>query len=206
MLTLSSEQQALLSAGYAQFVANVDALNATGTFQPTTPPPATTLPKGALTGTIEVSLGTFRGLSSVFPSQSGLPLPGIGNFDGRIDLGFVIDRDGNFGLAITVRGPLSGVPKGVASSNVIGGDIRSRSQTPRADGARWPDSSRRTHSGRRTSRAICNPLRPLAVHQHSPLPWATARASSSARYALYRGHPAGQRLCVDPGIPQASAD
>jgi hypothetical protein len=124
VLTLDSQQEALVTAGYAQFAANVQALNAAGAFTPSTPPAATSLPKGPLTGTIEVSLGAFRGLSSVYPSQSGLPLPGIGNFDGRIDEGFVIDRKGNFGIAITARGPLSGVPKGVASSNVIGGDIR----------------------------------------------------------------------------------
>jgi hypothetical protein len=124
VLALSSQQQALVAAGYAQFVANVETLYAAGAFTPATPPAATSLPKGPLTGTIEVSLGAFRALSGVYPSQSGLPLPSIGNFDGRIDEGLVIDRAGNFGLAITARGPLSDVPKGVASSNVIGGDIR----------------------------------------------------------------------------------
>jgi hypothetical protein len=124
VFTLSAQQQALVAAGYAQFVANVEALNATGALQPTTPPAAATLPKGALKGTIEVSLGAFRVLNSVAPTQSGLPLPEIGNFEGRIDEGFVIDRNGNFGIVITARGPLSAAPKGVASSNLIGGDIR----------------------------------------------------------------------------------
>jgi hypothetical protein len=124
VLTLSAQQQALVAAGYAQFVANVEALNASGTLQPSTPPAATTLPRGPLTRTIEVSLGAFRVLNSVAPSQSGLPLPNIGNFEGRIDEGFVIDRKGNFGIVITARGPLSDAPKGVASSDLIGGDIR----------------------------------------------------------------------------------
>jgi hypothetical protein len=124
VLSLSSQQQALVEAGYAQFTANVESLNAAGAFQPATPPPATSLPKGPLTGTIEVSLGAFRELSSVAAGQSGLPLPNIGNFEGRIDEGFVIDRNGNFGIAITARGPVSDVPKGVASSNLVGGDIR----------------------------------------------------------------------------------
>ncbi len=203
VLTLSPQQQALLSAGYAQFVANVDTLNATGTFQPTTPPPATTLPKGALTGTIEVSLGTFRGLSSVFPTQSGLPLPGVGNFDGRIDLGFVIDRNGNFGLAITVRGPLSGVPKGVASSNVIGGDVRievsNATSLTALDGLSQVEGltqgggqsggleSAKTAGGASTFAA--------SVGYGSGLEFGTGMA-------VHRGRPAGQRLRADPRIPQ----
>jgi len=124
VFTLSAQQQTLVTDGYAQFVANVEALNAAGAFQPSTPPPAATLPKGPLKGTIEVSLGAFRVLNSVAPSQSGLPLPNIGNFEGRIDEGFVIDRNGNFGIVITARGPLSAAPKGVASSDLIGGDIK----------------------------------------------------------------------------------
>jgi hypothetical protein len=51
-------------------------------------------------------------------------LPGIGNFPGRIDVGYVFDRAGNFGIALTARGPLASAPGGVASANVIGGDIR----------------------------------------------------------------------------------
>ena len=151
VFTLSAST-GLVTAGYAQFVANVEALNAVGAFQPSTPPAAATLPKGPLKGTIEVSLGAFRVLNSVAPSQSGLPLPDIGNFEGRIDEGFVIDRNGNFGLVITARGPYSAAPKGVASSDLIGGDIKIEvSSATKSDGARRPDSSRRTHPGRWTS-------------------------------------------------------
>jgi hypothetical protein len=124
VFTLSDRQQTMVAAGYAEFVNNVEALQAARAFQPSTPPPAQSLPRGPLTRTIEVSLGAFRNLNSVDPSQSGLPLPEIGNFEGRIDIGYVIDRKGNFGIALTARGPLSGAPAGVASSDVVGGDVR----------------------------------------------------------------------------------
>ena len=86
--------------------------------------PAPALPSGRLNGTLEVSLGAFRNLAGIDPSLSGLQLPGIGNFPGRIDVGYVFDRAGNFGIALTARGPLASAPAGVASANVIGGDIR----------------------------------------------------------------------------------
>ena len=79
---------------------------------------------GRLNGTLEVSLGAFRNLAGIDPTLSGLQLPGIGNFPGRIDVGYVFDRAGNFGIALTARGPLASAPAGVASANVIGGDIR----------------------------------------------------------------------------------
>ncbi len=124
VFTLSSRQQAIVAAGYAQFVANVEALQASGAFQRSVPPAAQSLPKGPLTGTIQVTAGAVRSLNSVAPSQSGLPLPSIGNFEGRIDIGYVFDRKGNFGLALTARGPLLSSPPGVASSDVIGGDLQ----------------------------------------------------------------------------------
>ena len=71
-----------------------------------------------------MSLGSLRNLASVDPTLSGLQLPGVGNFPGRIDVGFVIDRQGNFGIGLTTRGPLLGAPKGVVSANMIAGDIR----------------------------------------------------------------------------------
>ena len=115
VLSLSDQQQARFG-GIRAIPGECGGMNASGTFQPSTPPPAAKLPHGPLNGTVEVSLGSFRVLNSVAASQTGLPLPGIGNFEGRIDLGFVIDRSGNFGLAITLRGPISDAPKGVAST------------------------------------------------------------------------------------------
>jgi len=124
VFALSAQQQSLVADGYAQFVQNVESLQASGAFQPAVPPGPASLPRGPLTGTIEVTAGAFRTLNSVAASQSGLPLPSIGNFQGRIDIGYVIDRQGNFGIALTARGPLLGAPANVASSDVIGGDVQ----------------------------------------------------------------------------------
>ena len=117
-------QSNLVSQGLTEFLSEVSSLDQSGTFNPAVPPPGVPLPKGRLYGTLYVSLGAVRELASVNSSQSGLQLPGVGNFEGRIDLGFVLDRAGNFGIALTARGPLTGAPPGVTSANEIAGDIR----------------------------------------------------------------------------------
>lgn len=124
VFTLSATQASLVSQGFTQFLNQVNALNQARTFTPPVPPAASPLPRGPLYGTLFVSLGALRNLTSVAPTLSGLQLPVVGDFVGRIDVGFVIDRQGNFGIGLTARGPLLGAPKGVASSNVIAGDIR----------------------------------------------------------------------------------
>ena len=124
VFTLSARQSDLVARGIAQFSDQVNQLNAVGAFQPALPAPAPELPAGRLNGTLEVSLGAFRDLTSIDPTLSGLQLPGIGNFPGRVDVGYVFDRAGNYGIALTARGPLASAPAGVASANVIGGDIR----------------------------------------------------------------------------------
>ena len=124
VLSLSATQQGLVSDGYSQFLSEVSALDQSSTFNPAVPPPAVQIPKGQLYGTLYISLGTVRELASVDPSLSGLQLPSVGNFEGRIDVGFVLDRAGNFGIALTARGPLYGAPPGVTSANEIAGDIR----------------------------------------------------------------------------------
>ncbi len=124
VFTLSAAQNQLVVAGIAQFFSQVSALSQAGAFQPTTPPAAPTLPVGPLNNTVEVSLGSLRNLSDAPSELGGLQLPVIGNFPGRVDVGFVFDKAGNFGMAFTARGPLSGSPKGVASPDAIGGDIR----------------------------------------------------------------------------------
>jgi hypothetical protein len=122
--SLSAAQQNLVSQGLTQFLDQVSALDQAGSFNPAVPPPAVPLPKGQLNGTLYVSLGAVRELASVNPALSGLPLPVVGNFEGRIDVGFVLDRAGNFGIVLTARGPLTGAPPGVTSANEIAGDIR----------------------------------------------------------------------------------
>jgi hypothetical protein len=124
VFTLSVAQQNLVSQGFNEFLNEVSALNQAGTFNPAVPPPAVRVPKGQLFGTLYVSLGAVRELASVDPTLSGLQLPVVGNFEGRIDVGFVLDRAGNFGIALTARGPLTGAPPGVTSANEIAGDIR----------------------------------------------------------------------------------
>ena len=124
VFTLSDTQASLVSQGFSQFLNQVNALNQEGAFTPSVPPAASPLPRGPLYGTLFVSLGSLRNLASVDSTLSGLQLPGVGNFAGRIDVGFVIDRQGNFGIGLTARGPLLGAPKGVVSANVIAGDIR----------------------------------------------------------------------------------
>jgi hypothetical protein len=124
VLTLSAAQSSLVSSGVTQFLSEVTTLDQAGTFNPAVPPPAVLLHKGPLYGTLYISLGAVRNLESVASSQTGLPLPDVGNFEGRIDVGLVLDRAGNFGIALTARGPLTGAPPGVTSANEIAGDIR----------------------------------------------------------------------------------
>jgi hypothetical protein len=124
VLSLSAAQASLVSQGVSQFLNQVTALSQAGTFNPAVPPPGVPMPKNQLYGTLYVSLGAVRELASVDPALSGLQLPVVGNFEGRIDVGFVLDKTGNFGIALTARGPLFGAPPGVVSANVIAGDIR----------------------------------------------------------------------------------
>ncbi len=124
VFSLSAAQQDSVSQGVTDFLNEVAALDQAGTFNPAVPPPAVPLPQGRLSGTLYVSLGAVQTLESVDPAVSGLPLPTVGNFEGRIDIGFVLDRAGNFGIALTARGPLTGAPPGVTSANEIDGDIR----------------------------------------------------------------------------------
>lgn len=124
VFTLSARQADIVSRGFERFVAQVAQLDQSGAFDPAVPAPAPALPSGRLNGTLQISLGVFRDLTGIDPTLSGFQLPGIGNFPGRIDVGYVFDRAGNYGVTLTARGPLASAPAGVASANVIGGDIR----------------------------------------------------------------------------------
>ncbi len=106
VFTLNSTQLAEVQSALQQFEQVVTALNQQGTFTPAVPPAAPPLPKGQLSGTLEISTGALSNLVNVAAGQNGLPLPGIGNFPGRIDVGYVFARDGDYGLALTVRGAL----------------------------------------------------------------------------------------------------
>lgn len=124
VFALSAAQTNKLLLGLKQFESTVASMNMNGDFTPSTPPPGTKLAKGPLNGTVTVSIGTLRDLTNVAVTQTGLQIPNVGNFPGRIDVGYVVDRQGNFGISFTARGPLLGAPKGDASSDVVSGDLQ----------------------------------------------------------------------------------
>jgi hypothetical protein len=124
VFTLTQAQQTAVSNGFGAFQGTVATLAQAGAFTPATPPAPPALTTGPLNGTLEVSLGALRNLADVQSSLTGLQLPNIANFPGRLDVGYVFDRAGDFGLLLTARGALAGAPTGVASANVLAGDIQ----------------------------------------------------------------------------------
>jgi hypothetical protein len=123
VFTLTTTQTTQLNNGVTQFLENLTSLSQSGAFTPPVPPPAPTLVTGPLRGTLEVSLGTLRQLVNVNPSLTGLQLPSVGNFPGQIDIGYVFDRHGNYGIALTARGSLFTVPPGLGSPDRVAGDV-----------------------------------------------------------------------------------
>jgi hypothetical protein len=117
-----------------QFNAAVSAFNQDGTFNPAVPPAPPPLPAGQLAGTLEVSTGALANLVNVAPGQTGLQLPGVGNFPGRIDVGYVFARNGDYGLMLTARGPLFPSPAFPPVDNV-GSTIQVESSNARSLGA-----------------------------------------------------------------------
>ena len=65
-----------------------------------------------------------RRLLDVDPSVSGLDLPVLGNFPGRLDVGYVFDRSGDYGIMLTLRGPLQNANPVPTPVNVASGDVR----------------------------------------------------------------------------------
>jgi hypothetical protein len=63
-------------------------------------------------------------LLDVNPAVNGLALPALGNFPGRLDVGYVFDRSGNYGLMLTLRGPLQNANPVPTPVDVASGDIR----------------------------------------------------------------------------------
>jgi hypothetical protein len=110
LFTLGFDQLNQVQAALQQFNTNAAVLNGQGTFTPAIPPAAPPLPGPHLGGTLEVSIGALQNLVNVAPGLTGLQLPDIGNFPGRIDVGYVFARNGDYGLVLTLRGPLYGVP------------------------------------------------------------------------------------------------
>jgi hypothetical protein len=124
VFTLGTAQTTAVSAGISQFAQQVQAMITTGSFTPPVPEPAPSLPSGSLSGTLEISVGAVRSLLDVDPTISGLELPALGNFPGRIDVGYVFDRSGNFGIMLTLRGPLQNANPVPTPVDVASGDVR----------------------------------------------------------------------------------
>jgi hypothetical protein len=123
LFDLTAVTQQRIDAGLTQLVQTVDQLGI-GTFQPSVPPPQVNIPAEPLAGTLQISSAAFQNLSDVNPILSGLQLPGIGNFPGRLDVGYVFDLSGNYGLSLTLRGPLLDDPGNLNSANIVGGDVQ----------------------------------------------------------------------------------
>jgi hypothetical protein len=110
VFNLGPIQQDQVLAALQQFDAVVNVLNQEGAFTPAVPPAPPPLPVGPLNGTLEVSTGALRNLVNVAAGQNGLQLPEIGNFPGRLDVGYVFAHNGDYGLMLTLRGALSPAP------------------------------------------------------------------------------------------------
>jgi hypothetical protein len=128
---LDANQTAQVQTALQQFNAVANGLNQAGTLTPPVPPAAPSLPSGPLGGTLEVSTGALRNLVNVAPGLTGLPLPVIGNFPGRMDVGYVFARNGDYGLVLTLRGPLYPSPSFPPVDN-IGGTIRIEASNARS--------------------------------------------------------------------------
>lgn len=117
-------QSQQISDGIQQFFTEVADLDAAGAFNPPVPlpTPPTPLAGARLGGTLQVTNGAVRDLINVAPGQSGLQFSGL-NFPGRIDSGFVIAANGDYGLVLKARGPLQAAPAGF-DTDVVGGDVR----------------------------------------------------------------------------------
>ena len=122
--TPTSEQSQQIATDLQQFFVDLDQLSAAGTFTPAVPPatPPNLFAGARLGNTLQVTNGALRDLVNVAQSQSGLPLLGL-NFPGRIDAGFIIAANGDYGLILTARGPLQDAPAGFAT-DIVGGDLR----------------------------------------------------------------------------------
>ncbi|WP_435018319.1 hypothetical protein TA3x_000283 [Tundrisphaera sp. TA3] len=124
VFTLNDAQQTRVSDGLDQFTQRVQGMVAGGEFAPAIPLAPPPLPTKALAGTLSVSAGVVRQLVRVDPGVAGLPLAGLGNFPGRLDVGYVVDRAGNYGILLTIRGALKNANPGLRPGNIAGGDVR----------------------------------------------------------------------------------
>lgn len=119
----TADQQALIQNTLEEFAQTVGSLQEQGVFEPDVPPVSPPPVKRALGRTLAVTSGAVRDLVNVAASQAGLPLLGT-NFTGRVDVGYIVAKNGDYGLILTARGPLQGAPGGINSQDLVGGDLR----------------------------------------------------------------------------------
>ena len=138
LFDLTPNQRRLINDRLNQFYNTARDLYINGAFNTPDQPPLDRLPapNRTLDGTLMVSIGGLRelyqpGANSPTGEDSifGLDLPGIEDvgdtlgFPGRLEVGYVFDRQGNFGLAISVRNPLTNTIPGLQQANKITGDV-----------------------------------------------------------------------------------
>lgn len=119
----TEEQTSLIQSSLEEFAQTVNSLQQQGVFEPQVPPPAPPRVIRPLNRTLQVTSGVLRDLVNVAPSQAGLPILGT-NFPGRLDVGYIIARNGDYGLILTARGPLQSDPGDISSQDLVGGDLR----------------------------------------------------------------------------------
>jgi hypothetical protein len=124
VFTLDSAQMTTVSSGISQFAEQVQSLMTVGSFTPAVPAQPPSLPSKSLSGTLEVSAGVATDLLDVAASDSGLALPALGNFPGRLDVGYVVDREGNYGIILTLHGPLQNANPVPTPVDIAAGDVR----------------------------------------------------------------------------------
>ncbi|WP_435005623.1 hypothetical protein P12x_003441 [Tundrisphaera lichenicola] len=124
VFALGAGQNDAVSQGISDFANQVQTMSATGQFVPVVPLDPPSLPSKRLSGTLAISVGTVRDLVSVAPGANGLQVPEIGNFLGRLDVGYVVDRAGNYGIMLSVRGALDNANPIPTPVDVAGGDVR----------------------------------------------------------------------------------
>ena len=121
---LNEDQTKAVNDGVNSFAQSVQSMITAGAFNPAVPPQPPGLPSRSLAGTLEISVGAARRLIDVAPGVNGLNLPSLGNFQGRVDVGYVFDRAGNYGIMLTLRGPLLNANPVPTPVDVDSGDVR----------------------------------------------------------------------------------
>jgi len=122
LLSPDANQTNLISQGVNDFLAIIDTWNETSSAQlngllatHTAGQLVPTLVRGPLRGTLELSLGVIQQPNATQPDAPE-----------RIDVGFIFARNGEFGIILTARGPLSNTLPSTASQPIGAGDIQTK--------------------------------------------------------------------------------